>query len=144
MADYIHVDDMNSSTQLCMLLSKHLLHNVFNLDTVELDLICSHKIFHVLIPTFRNDFNALVVRTGGLCKSDLCLVLYECTDEFLINILLNICGTLTVWKRYIKIKVLSLINSWIGRIFFSLNKGWVGELYSACDMIRIALFLSNF
>ena len=98
MADYIHVDDINSSTQLCMLLSKPLVHNVLNLDTVELDLISSLKLFHVLIPTFRNDFNGLVVRTGGLCKRDLCLVLYECTDELLINILLNICGTLPVWK----------------------------------------------
>ena len=55
MADYIHVDDINSSTQLCMLLSKPLLHYVLILDTVELDLISSLKLFHVLIPTFRND-----------------------------------------------------------------------------------------
>ena len=94
----MYVDDINNSTQLCMSLSKPLLHNVLNLDTVELDLISSLNLFHVLIPIFWNDFNAWVVRTGGLCNSDLCLVLYECTDELLINILLNICGTLPVWK----------------------------------------------
>ena len=47
----LHVDDINSSTQLCMSLSKPLLHNVLNLDTVELDLISSLNLFHVLIPT---------------------------------------------------------------------------------------------
>ena len=82
MADYIDVDDIKF-TQLCMLLSKPLVHNVLNLDTVELHFISSLDSFHVLIhvPTFWNYFNALVVRTGGLCNSDLCLVLYECTDE---------------------------------------------------------------
>ena len=65
MADYMHVDDINSSSQLCMLLSKPLFsHNVLNLDTVELDLISTLNLFHVLILTIRNDF--LVVRTGGL------------------------------------------------------------------------------
>ena len=113
------INDISSSTQLCILLSKPLLHKVLNLDTVELDLISSLIVFHVLIPIFRNDFNALVVWTGGLC-----LVLHECTDELLIKLQKNLyCGILPIWNWYIQIKVSSVINSWIGRILISLNKG---------------------
>ena len=36
-----------------MLLSKPLVHNILNLDTVELDLIFSLTLFHVLVPTFQ-------------------------------------------------------------------------------------------
>ena len=64
-------------TQFYKLINSSLLHKTLNLDKVELDLISSFKSFHLLIPTFLNDFSAWVVRTGGLCNNFVCLVLCE-------------------------------------------------------------------
>ena len=37
-------------------------------------------------------------------------------------------GSFPEWKLYIKTRVFSVINSWIGRIFILKNKGILGEL----------------